>query len=665
MTQYRKEIDGLRALAVLSVILNHFFPERFPNGFLGVDSFFVISGFVITAMAMNNRNLPITEFLLQFYARRIKRLLPVLVVCVVVSGVLISLVDPTPDEYLKTGAFALLGLSNLYLYWRSVDYFADLSALNPFTQTWSLGVEEQFYLFYPILFWVIVSRLSSRTAVILFTSLVALSFLLWWITSSSNPMFAFYIVAARFWQIGIGVIAFACQNGIESRLLAIQNANVIVGIKTLVLLPLIALLFFPLPVSANFAAVAVCALSSVVLILVGKMSEESVILGNRFSVGIGRMSYSLYLWHWPVLVLLTWTIGIGFWTALFGIALSLMLGLISYRFVENPLRYKRWADAKFKEIGVGVLVAGALFALIGFQVRFFNLSLYAGKNLNLISEGVETLTKNYISKGGVVWAGEECVLSSNSEVGDQINVQRCLVGHAMDADKRLLVLGNSFSAAFVEAFDQLDSGSQTVAAIVTSAFGASAVQGVANGGAWNEASAYYWSTIVPSLISQLQPGDIVLLVNYLGEFSPAVWDQAATERLELLTAGLERFSAQLAQQDLSLAVVGPLPFAHDAVCDPSVASPQWFAPDGGPCKFISRQDTIGRMELVSRAFSGLESRRVLEVVDLFDVFCGAEICSYINDQGTILYRDVYSHPSVEAARLSRPEIERFLRRHLR
>ena len=140
---YRPELDGLRALAVLLVIGHHLGIDSgvLPSGFLGVDIFFVISGYVITASILRHGAQPLRPFLLGFYRRRVQRLAPALVLCVAVTALLSCLVIPDPGPSLRTGAAALFGLSNLELHHQASDYFGTDAALNTFTQTWSLGVE--------------------------------------------------------------------------------------------------------------------------------------------------------------------------------------------------------------------------------------------------------------------------------------------------------------------------------------------------------------------------------------------------------------------------------------------------------------------------------------------------------------------------------------------
>ena len=150
-SRYRPEIDGLRAFAVVAVIINHFNKEILPNGYLGVDIFFVISGFVITSSLYQRPSKNFKDFICGSYERRIKRLVPALSVFVLITSIMICLFNPTPGISLLTGLTSLFGLSNLYLLKESTDYFAQLTELNIFTHTWSLGVEEQFYLLFPFL----------------------------------------------------------------------------------------------------------------------------------------------------------------------------------------------------------------------------------------------------------------------------------------------------------------------------------------------------------------------------------------------------------------------------------------------------------------------------------------------------------------------------------
>jgi peptidoglycan/LPS O-acetylase OafA/YrhL len=207
---YRPEIDGLRAIAVLAVIIFHFNEHLLPSGFLGVDVFFVISGFVITASLARHQESDWRPFLLGFYARRIKRLIPLLMTCILVTMLVGAFViSPGSDEFNSTwttGIAALFGVSNITLQAQQSDYFASSTALNPFTHTWSLGVEEQFYFLFPIL--VFASGFSRHRPgagrnLGLALALLSLASLVGWIVMNGrDPDWTFYFFSSPLLGVG-------------------------------------------------------------------------------------------------------------------------------------------------------------------------------------------------------------------------------------------------------------------------------------------------------------------------------------------------------------------------------------------------------------------------------------------------------------------------------
>jgi peptidoglycan/LPS O-acetylase OafA/YrhL len=658
---YRRELDGLRALAVAAVIVNHFSVEAMPSGYLGVDIFFVISGYVISATLFGNPGTSLPDALLAFYLRRIKRLVPALVLCVAVTGLLICLFNPSPGASLMTGIASLFGVSNLYLLDEATDYFGASAATNVFTHTWSLGVEEQFYLFFPVLAWLArFGRLPRERAGALpaiVAILTLLSVLAFFHLSQARPQHAFYLMPTRLWELGAGVLVFASTIGRG-------GGRTQPGWMSKVVAPLaaagIVLVLFAPEEQHVAATIAVVALAS---LLVATLREGVVVHGlfaSDAAVYIGRISYSLYLWHWSVLAISRWTVGIHAWTIPFQAVLMLALAALSYRYVERPLRAAPWSARRGAAIGYGVaaLACTALFlAMLGKPLKGH---LYAGTRLQMAAVGAESLVRDYQLPGtSWKWRGEKCVLSGNEQVGKAIPVGECTLGNFDEAKRRILVIGNSYSPAFVPAFDDLVSSGQA-AVTITSSLGASVVPEIPNGGPWNEANDYYWRKVVPGLASRLRSGDVLFLVNDMAEFSPEKAPAASAYHLALLKAGLEKLHAEHGARGVRIAVLHGIAFARDAGCAPAAAASQWFAPMGGPCRFFSREETLQRRKALDDVLRGLRDAGKIIVVDLMDVFCPGKRCDYTGPGGIVLYRDEWSHPSVEAARLSAGAIRRAL-----
>lgn len=649
-SRYRPEVDGLRAVAIVAVIAYHLGADLLRSGYLGVDIFFVISGYVITAALSQRQGTTLGVFLLDFYARRMKRLAPALATCVLITGIAISLVDPEPRASLETGIAALFGLSNLYLLSQASDYFGSPSQLNVFTQTWSLGVEEQFYLVFPFLVWFCgqCSRRPDRTRLIVPTIAVLsmLSISTFCYLAATDPSAAFYLMPARFWELGAGALCFlrsaTGRHGLSSR----------PGTATATLILLFAVLFAPSGI-APFTTVAAVGLTFLLIGTIASGSTAYSILSHPLVVSIGRISYSLYLWHWAVISISRWTVGIDAGTMPFQIALILLLAVGSYRYVERPLREARWAPSGSLTLIIGATWLIGLAILLG---RPMDGRLYTGKVPDMVSTGTGSLTKEYLLPGtSSIWQGDRCVISGDEDIGKTISIEDCTLGSFDTARRRVLVLGDSFSATFVQGFDELIL-KHGYAVTFTSSWGASAAPGIPNNGSWSKTNDYYWGTIAPALLSRMKEGDVVFLASDLAGYSPAMPSQEDATRLRELRHALLMFSDRLAARGIKLAVLHGNPFAREASCEPSAAIRQWFRPNV-PCNFISREATLRRRTDLDATLSELQRRKKLRVLDLFDVFCPGPVCTYEAKDGTALYRDSHSHPSVEAMRLSTRIIE--------
>ena len=652
---YRPEIDGLRALAVVAVILNHLDRRLLPSGHLGVDIFFVISGYVITASLARSPARTLPAFLAAFYVRRVKRLLPALLACVLFTAVAISLVEADPGVSLKTGLASLFGVSNLYLLRQDLDYFGQAASLNAFTHTWSLGVEEQFYLAFPLLLWLAGFARTARGsaalgAVVGALSLASLALFLG--LDEATRGIAFYMMPTRFWELGTGSLVFVLA-GASGR--APPRALRWIGP-----LPILATItaVLAIPTALPWTTVAVVAASALAIATLRHGTMGYRILATPPVVHVGRISYSLYLWHWSVISIARWTIGVHFGSMPILVLAMLAVAHLSYRRIEEPLRRARWSPSSAGTLaygfGASLASAAVLLALLGADGR-----LYAGKPAALAQAGGPSLETPYRLPDGSSWDGAACVLEENGDAGKSIPVEGCTLGRFQSATHRVLVVGNSFSAAFVHSFDDLVL-SDGYAVTITSSFGTSPVLHTAAAGRRASSTQHYWDEVVPGLVAKLRPGDTVFLIADLADLSPEHPTAASARYLERFRSGIASMASSLAERGIRLAVLDALPFLREADCTPDLAVRQWFAPFGGPCRYLSRAATLARQQPLRAALESLRREGAIELVDLMPVFCAGETCGFEAPNGQLLYRDDSSHPSVEAARLSAPLIRRAL-----
>lgn len=387
---YVPHIDGLRAVAVLSVILYHLKASWLPGGFTGVDVFFVISGFVVSASVDRLPALGGWQGLLRFYARRIRRIVPALVVCLLITALFSALF--IPESWLsetsdKTGRRAFFGLSNWVLASTGNDYFSPRTEFNPYTHTWSLGVEEQFYLLFPLLFlaWSRGGR-GRLLSVALFglATVASLGYALRLAGQGGQEIQAFYVTTTRFWQLGAGVLLYQLMTRARQVDVAPQPGRL--SWRSPLLLMAVAALGYGLwaarPGHSPWPDGLWPVLSTLLLLGLLHGHREGWTgraLASAPMVWVGKLSYSLYLWHWPVFVLFRWTVGLETpWAGACAVAMVFVLAWLSWRWVEQPLRHGARgprSNGRWVLLGLAVLVLGAgLQSVLVKQQRHFSLS---------------------------------------------------------------------------------------------------------------------------------------------------------------------------------------------------------------------------------------------------------------------------------------------------
>jgi peptidoglycan/LPS O-acetylase OafA/YrhL len=354
---YRPDIDGLRAVAVTAVIINHFNPTWLPGGYLGVDVFFVISGFVILSSLLDERPPSLYGFLLSFYAKRVKRLVPALVLFVPTCALAICLVSPNPSYMLSTATASLFGVSNIQLLLQATDYFAPAAQYNAFTHTWSLGVEEQFYLIFPLIVYVFRFRLQATGLLAAVIATLAVGSCAYYVyLAQRDPVAAFFLMPSRFWELGAGALTCLALNSNRATSLVVPPAIPFAVLG--------AALFIPERHGVPATILMVAATAA----LIATSAPRSVayrVLTIRPVLFIGAISYSLYLWHWGVLSISHWLVADSVWTLPLVAAVMVGLATLSYYYVEMPLRIAPWRH-NWIIIVAGIYACGlaALFLMV-------------------------------------------------------------------------------------------------------------------------------------------------------------------------------------------------------------------------------------------------------------------------------------------------------------
>jgi peptidoglycan/LPS O-acetylase OafA/YrhL len=361
---YRPDLQGLRAIAILLVILAHADLAIVQGGFVGVDVFFVLSGYLITGLLWRELEQSGRIALMRFYARRLKRLLPALIIMLIVSfsAAMWLLSGVEARTQLASSPFAATWTSNLYFAFTTFDYFDELARKDLFLHTWSLGVEEQFYLIWPVvllaLFWLTrVQRGANQNGLGLMLAGLGMAFIasltlsLYW--TKNMPQAAFYLMPSRIWQLSLGAIIYLTfrdspsgRNRLTqgfskvSAYLTLYTGLILIIGSSITLNPELAYPGFWALVPSFGTALVIMASHTLPI-------DRDSPLAQPILVWLGDRSYSLYLWHWPIFIL---GFSIGYHGQVFPtlsmILLTILAAALSFRLIELPFWKGRWSHAK-------------------------------------------------------------------------------------------------------------------------------------------------------------------------------------------------------------------------------------------------------------------------------------------------------------------------------
>ncbi|MDK1493055.1 acyltransferase family protein [Sinorhizobium sp. 7-81] len=623
---FRPDIEGLRALAVSGVVAFHFGMTGLPGGFVGVDIFFVISGYLITRHLQQEIARSGTVNLWRFYGRRARRLLPASLF-VILATLLFGYFILAPSEqqfYSKGSLFASSYMINLWLIRWAVDYFASDASNNPFIHYWSLSVEEQFYLVWPALL-LVLARVcpGKRGLFLLLAAVAAVSFALSWRMTAISQPWAFYFSPLRAWEFAAGGLASMAVSQEWARRFRFSPVLGWLGLVLIAAAYLTVTEDIPFPGSIALVPV----LGTVLVLLSGahesRAGPRSVLALQPFQE-IGKLSYSLYLWHWPVIVyagILEPDLSIA--DRLLCLALTLVLSLFSYHFIENPVRHSGWLAARTsRSLGLAALLTAA-----GATVAYGSATL-AG--LNLDSEQRQVL-KSAERKSAAREFDSACVLER-----DEIAPRACEFG-AKNPKKTIVLFGDSHADHWSTPLKRIaeNNGWRLVTYLKSSCPAASVTT-------WNSVLARdysecdQWRKLVLGEIASLKP-DVVILSQYSSSYVRNDINYISSYQIDVSAwaKGIKRTVETLKDtgSDIVLLRDGPL---HKSYLDKCVARALWQDENPSVC------DTP-RDEAVEETIPAAERRVVSEVgnasyVDVVDLFCNKTTCPAVID-GKLTFRD--------------------------
>lgn len=430
--KYRPDIDGLRALAIIPVVLYHTNFSLFSGGFVGVDVFFVISGYLITFII--NEEIKQGRFTVtDFYERRIRRIFPALFTVIFFCS-LVAAAIMLPQgfkEFGKSVVAATLFVANIY-FLNDSDYFGAAADTKPLLHTWSLSVEEQFYLFFPLILLLIHRRLRGRWGQVLLPAFI-FSLILNLFGVVYFPSATFYLILPRAWELLLGsVLALGLFPQVKSG--KVNSCASVAGMLMILWSIFFFSRFTPFP---GWRALLPC-VGAALILYSGNNGTTLVsrLLGNRIMVFVGLISYSLYLWHWPLMVfekqLFNENHFIGNGAVV--VAISIIMAILSWRYVERPFR-KKGTASKRKKLFAAAAAVMTMSVVFGFAVdsteglpgRFGDKLISLNCDLGTYNLGTCFLKED---QHYTEWKGEECFLQSD---------------HASNT----LLWGDSFAAHYV------------------------------------------------------------------------------------------------------------------------------------------------------------------------------------------------------------------------
>lgn len=626
---YRTELQGLRALAVILVFASHAGVPIISGGFIGVDVFYVLSGYLISGLLLKEHEQSRTISVIGFYGRRLRRLLPALMAMIIIGfcAAVCLLSRFEAINLLASAPYAATWTSNIYFTYSSTDYFNEFSSRDLYLHTWSLGVEEQFYLIWPALLAFLLKRKRPerwphiddyRFCRLALCSILIVSFGLSVYLTYTSPKAGFYLMPSRIWQFAAGaLIHFNTwpRSGVSG---SINTSPIMIlprlmgGAGVLMILGSGLVLGTNVPYPGWRAIIP--SLGAVLVIAsVHRTSPKKGLLSHPMLVWLGDRSYSLYLWHWPVLIL-------GFSYGLKGqpgamaglIGLTLVLAALSYRYVELPFWKGRFSHGRTSQVFSGSLCVTGIALLIVLS------GLLRSESAEDLRYRVSVQSRSDIPV--IYTMGCDSWYTSD-------HVTPCVFGNK-NADKTVVVLGDSILAQWFSAFPAIFPGSAWRVVVLTK----SACPMVDKEIFYQRIGANYtvcstWRNRVLDELDRLRPDVVIVGSNAAYEYEPQEWIEGSRRVLARISRSASRVHVIVGTP--SLAFDGPECLARNIDDRGQVPN--------GACLSAGR---FARVDAVKDFIVAAASQfSNVNIADFNDLICPEKTCRALSPDGQVIFRD--------------------------
>ncbi|MDR7294880.1 peptidoglycan/LPS O-acetylase OafA/YrhL [Pelomonas aquatica] len=630
-TRFNPGLQGMRGVAILLVLLNHAAVPGFGGGYVGVDVFFVISGYLIGGLLLRELETKSGLDLWAFYARRVRRLLPAaaLVLAVTVVGIRLLYAPQEQDELLSSARAAALYAGNLWFASRPTDYFGGHTEANPALHLWSLAVEEQFYLFWPLLMLLAVRLFRGTPRAVtggLLLVLGGLSFAACVVVSLINFKYTFFLTPFRIWEFAVGM-AISVWPGLAARWSG--RAVAAMGWVAVGTLCAVSLLFDGRMRFPGFWAAFPVAAAALLLVVVqhGRQSMVGRLLQSSGIRQLGDCSYSVYLWHWPVLIGAAVIVPEpAAWMTVCLLALSVGLGWLSYRFVEQPFMHALFPALSARQVvlaGLGLCVAVAAGA------QFTRKFIHVGPE----QERFERAAR---------WDLTEA--TGCLTLADAVDQPACEYG-ADQPTATVVLFGDSHASQWFVPLQQLALKHQLRLVVLTKSACPSVDVPVAvytTLGDYRECT--LWRERMLQRIEAMRPAVVVMASSSGYSIEPGRWQ-----------AGLDRTVTRLQRAGVQVGYLKDIPFPGFNVpgCHARAAWRSWSI--GGACTYRA-DDEEARIAPLATAEEAVLMRRGATFINLSRAICNEPVCRTARD-GLVMFKD-RNHLTEEFALSLAPDLEK-------